>query len=415
MRMDPDDPAAAFNLGNLLRAAGKKVEAEAAYRAALKADVHFAEAWYNLADLLEAQGRAELAIDCLQRALEGRSGLCRCDLQPRPIAAPARQAPRCGCLLAPLSRPRPHVRMGRACPARAEILRNQDRAFMTARPKRKAKTSSSSPTSLKRYQEKRDFSRTSEPKPEVRTLAGRRRACSSWCRCMPRAGCTSICGSSSTACSRAGPSPADRASTLGEKRLAVRTEDHPVDYLDFRGQHPQGRIRRRLHDRLGPRPLAAAGDPRKGLQKGHLAFVLDGTRLKGLWHLVRIRPRKGEKTEPWLLMKAEDEFARHPGDPEITEEETTSYLSGRTNQELAAAGDIRVDHAARGKVAKRAQAPCPTRRGFAAPARSCLPAFHEPSLASAARSRRAGRNGCTRSSTTATGCRRASTAARSSC
>ena len=51
-------------------------------------------------------------------------------------------------------------------------------------------------------------------------------------------------------------------------------------------------------------------------------------------------------------MKAEDEFARHPGDPEITEELTTSYLSGRTNQELAAAGDIRVDHAARGKIAK---------------------------------------------------------------
>jgi tetratricopeptide (TPR) repeat protein len=70
MRMDPADPAAAFNLGNLLRAAGKKVEAEAAYRAALKADGHFAEAWYNLADLLEVQGRVELAIDCLQRAVK---------------------------------------------------------------------------------------------------------------------------------------------------------------------------------------------------------------------------------------------------------------------------------------------------------------------------------------------------------
>jgi tetratricopeptide (TPR) repeat protein len=70
MRIDPDDPAAAFNLGNLLRAAGKKVEAEAAYRAALKADPRFAEAWYNLADLLEEQSRTEMAIDCLQRALK---------------------------------------------------------------------------------------------------------------------------------------------------------------------------------------------------------------------------------------------------------------------------------------------------------------------------------------------------------
>jgi len=46
-------------------------------------------------------------------------------------------------------------------------------------------------------------------------------------------------------------------------------------------------------------------------------------------------------------MKSEDEFARAPGEPEITEEESTSYLSGRTNQELAAEGGLRADHAAR--------------------------------------------------------------------
>ncbi|HCL62049.1 MAG TPA: hypothetical protein DIC31_06155, partial [Rhizobiales bacterium] len=40
------------------------------------------------------------------------------------------------------------------------------------------------------------------------------------------------------------------------------------------------------------------GDPHSGLTKGHLAFSLEGTRLKGRWHLVRIRPRAGEKTEP---------------------------------------------------------------------------------------------------------------------
>jgi len=70
MRIDPDDPAAAFNLGNLLRTQGKKVEAEAAYRAALKADARFAEGWYNLADLLEEQDRAEMAIEALQRAVK---------------------------------------------------------------------------------------------------------------------------------------------------------------------------------------------------------------------------------------------------------------------------------------------------------------------------------------------------------
>jgi bifunctional non-homologous end joining protein LigD len=170
--------------------------------------------------------------------------------------------------------------------------------------------------------------------------------------------------------------------TLGEKRLAVRTEDHPVDYLDFEGNIPKGEYgggSMIVWDRGRWLPQ---GDPQFGLQKGHLAFVLEGTRLHGLWHLVRIRPRKREKTEPWLLMKAEDEFARHPGDPEITDEETTSYLSGRTNQELAAAGDIRVDHAARGKVAKARKRLLPDPGKVAGARKKLLPAFHEPSLAS---------------------------------
>jgi tetratricopeptide (TPR) repeat protein len=70
MRMDPRDPAAAFNLGNLLRSVGQKVEAEAAYRAATKADAGFAEAWYNLADILDDQGQSDKAAVCLARALD---------------------------------------------------------------------------------------------------------------------------------------------------------------------------------------------------------------------------------------------------------------------------------------------------------------------------------------------------------
>ena len=81
-------------------------------------------------------------------------------------------------------------------------------------------------------------------------------------------------------------------------------------------------------------------------------------------------------------MKAEDEFARHPGDPEITEELTTSYLSGRTNQELAAAGDIRVDHAARGKIAKARKRLLPDPGKVDGARKKLLPAFQEPSLAS---------------------------------
>ena len=58
-----------FNLGNMLRANGRNVEAEAAFRVATRADPFFAEAWYNLSDLVDEQGRSEAAIDCLRSAL----------------------------------------------------------------------------------------------------------------------------------------------------------------------------------------------------------------------------------------------------------------------------------------------------------------------------------------------------------
>jgi bifunctional non-homologous end joining protein LigD len=200
--------------------------------------------------------------------------------------------------------------------------------------------------------------------------------------------------------------------TLGEKRLAVRTEDHPVEYLDFEGNIPEGEYgggSMIVWDRGRWRP---EGDPRKGLAKGHLAFALEGSRLKGRWHLVRMRPKPGEKSEPWLLIKSEDEFARQPGDPEITDEETTSYVSGRTNADLAAAGDMRSDHKARAKEAEQ-------RNRFPISGRSpreeesCRRSSSPPSP-HCARSRRAGRNGCMRSSMTAIACRRASMERRSS-
>jgi len=74
MNMDPADPAAPFNLGNVLRSRGLNLEAEAAYRAAVKADPGFASAWYNLADMLDDQRRTKEAIDCLKRALDADPG-----------------------------------------------------------------------------------------------------------------------------------------------------------------------------------------------------------------------------------------------------------------------------------------------------------------------------------------------------
>jgi tetratricopeptide (TPR) repeat protein len=53
----------------MLRAKNRKVEAEVALRTATRADPMFAEAWYNLSDLLDEQGRSDAAIDCLRNAL----------------------------------------------------------------------------------------------------------------------------------------------------------------------------------------------------------------------------------------------------------------------------------------------------------------------------------------------------------
>jgi tetratricopeptide (TPR) repeat protein len=70
MKLDPKDPAAGLNLGNLLRNEQCTVEAEAAFRWAVKADPHFAPAWHNLADLLDEGGRLAEAADCERRALD---------------------------------------------------------------------------------------------------------------------------------------------------------------------------------------------------------------------------------------------------------------------------------------------------------------------------------------------------------
>jgi tetratricopeptide (TPR) repeat protein len=70
MNLDPNDPAAGLNLGNLLRVQGRMVEAEVVYRWAVKADPNFAPGWHNLADLLDENGRIAEAVDCERRALD---------------------------------------------------------------------------------------------------------------------------------------------------------------------------------------------------------------------------------------------------------------------------------------------------------------------------------------------------------
>ncbi|MGZ8309542.1 MAG: DNA ligase D, partial [Rhodoplanes sp.] len=121
----------------------------------------------------------------------------------------------------------------------------------------------------------------------------------------------------------------------GEKRLAVHTEDHPLDYGGFEGTIPKGQYGGgtvMLWDRGRWIP---EGDPHAAYKKGHLTFTLEGEKLKGRWHLVRMRSRKGDKHENWLLIKGEDAEARKSVDPDILDQDTLSVATRRSLEEIA--------------------------------------------------------------------------------
>jgi bifunctional non-homologous end joining protein LigD len=120
-----------------------------------------------------------------------------------------------------------------------------------------------------------------------------------------------------------------------DKRLAVEVEDHPLDYQSFEGVIPKGQYGGGSVIVWDHGTWEPQGDPHKGLAKGHLDVELHGEKLKGLWHLVRMRRKRGEKRNNWLLIKSKDEAARTPDEPDILEQEPASVVTGRTVEEVA--------------------------------------------------------------------------------
>ncbi|HEY8148100.1 MAG TPA: DNA ligase D, partial [Vicinamibacteria bacterium] len=137
-----------------------------------------------------------------------------------------------------------------------------------------------------------------------------------------------------------------------DKRLAMMTEDHPIDYGDFEGIIPEGQYGGGtvlLWDRGTWEPLE---DPHQGLRKGALKFRLDGEKLKGKWTLVRIKGRDPrEEGRTWLLIKERDELVRSSKVYSITEDRPQSVASGRTLEQIAADRD-RVWNSNRGMAAE---------------------------------------------------------------
>jgi len=131
-----------------------------------------------------------------------------------------------------------------------------------------------------------------------------------------------------------GPSP-DPA----DKRLAVRTEDHPMSYATFEGTIPKGEYGGgtvMLWDR-GTWEAVGGKDPTKTIEEGHVHVILRGERMKGGWILIRLKPRPGEKRENWLLKKVDDEHAGASGG--LVDTALTSVETGRTMVEIAGGDD----------------------------------------------------------------------------
>ncbi|MFL6718651.1 MAG: DNA ligase D, partial [Burkholderiaceae bacterium] len=172
-----------------------------------------------------------------------------------------------------------------------------------------------------------------------------------------------------------------------EKRLAVHVEDHPVSYASFEGDipaHEYGGGNVIVWDRGDWTPV---GDAAEGYRKGHLKFRLDGEKLSGGWALLRMR-RPGSDKDNWLLVKERDEAAREGEEAEITALLPDSVLSGKAARKPAPTATAEkgkkaaqgASNKARGKAAARTAgrtASAQPGQGVKAP----LPATLEPQLA----------------------------------
>lgn len=128
-----------------------------------------------------------------------------------------------------------------------------------------------------------------------------------------------------------------------EKRLAVRTEDHPLDYADFEGTIPEpayggGRV---IVWDIGPYANLTTDDAgaevpvTEALARGHVRVWLEGAKLQGGYALTHARLGGEEKN--WLLVKTDDEAADARRNPVSTQ--PASVLTGRRVDEVADGGE----------------------------------------------------------------------------
>lgn len=122
-----------------------------------------------------------------------------------------------------------------------------------------------------------------------------------------------------------------------EKRLAIRTEDHPLQYAEFEGVIPEGEYGagavivwdsgsiKNISEKDGHRLSLT-----EALKEGHVQVHIEGEKIFGAYSL--IHAKVGDKEENWLLVKEDDEWSDARRNPVSTQPE--SILSGKTVEEL---------------------------------------------------------------------------------
>ncbi|HEX8270453.1 MAG TPA: DNA ligase D [Flavobacterium sp.] len=189
---------------------------------------------------------------------------------------------------------------------------------------------------LEKYNEKRDFKKTNEPKGVKKASKGELRFvvqkhAASRLHYDFRLEVDGVLVSWAV--------PKGPSAKIGDRRLAVNVEDHPMDYIDFEGTIPQGEYGGGTVMVWDIGTYHAEGNDdrsqdnalmKKQVSSGNVKVVLKGQKLQGSYHLVEM---KGEERQ-WLLMKGKDEFA------DGKEFDAKSVLSGRDLDEIAKGNNV---------------------------------------------------------------------------
>ncbi|HVU53361.1 MAG TPA: DNA polymerase ligase N-terminal domain-containing protein [Polyangia bacterium] len=190
---------------------------------------------------------------------------------------------------------------------------------------------------LEEYNRKRDFDKTREPSGEVKASAGGdlfvvQKHAASRLHYDFRLELDGVLLSWSV--------PKGPSLDPAQKRLAVRVEDHPLDYAMFEGLIPKGQYGGGtvlLWDRGTWEPL---GDARAMVRAGNLKFSLRGEKLRGKYALVKLKerhaPRGSGDARNWLLIKERDAEARPEAELDITAARAESVATQRTMEQIAA-------------------------------------------------------------------------------